>query len=219
LRVITAQAMRAILFASATVTSLTGRRPRIFLSQVPTVLFHPSARWTIDVAPSTGSLRISRLPVLVIRPRRVFPPVEFYPGTRPSQAANCRAVLNREISPTVAAISDAVIGPIPGDRRQTACGLIVAGVRDDLRFESLNAFGQFLTMVVQPGDRPTGLLCNGLVRVNEFHEFRELSNAFRHGQTEFGCQAAHGIRQHRLLFDQQGSSRMQGQDVGAGPNP
>jgi hypothetical protein len=54
------------------------------------------------------------LPVLVIRPRRVFPPVEFCRGTRPSQAANCRAVLNRLISTTVATISDAVIGPMPG---------------------------------------------------------------------------------------------------------
>jgi hypothetical protein len=85
----------------------------MFLSQVPTALFQPSARWTIDVAPSTSNLRISRLAALVIRPRRVFPPVEFCPGTKPSQAANCSAVLNREISPTVAAISDAVIGPIP----------------------------------------------------------------------------------------------------------
>jgi hypothetical protein len=31
----------------------------------------------------------------------------------------------------------------------------VVGVRDDLRFESLNAFGKFLTTVVQPGDRLT----------------------------------------------------------------
>ena len=30
---------------------------------------------------------------------------------------------------------------------------------------------------------------------------------------EFRCQAAHGVRQHRLLFDQQRSSRMQGQDA------
>jgi hypothetical protein len=88
LRVITAQAMRAILFASATVTSLMGRCSRIFLNQVPTAPFHPSARWTIDLAHSTSSLRISRLPVLVIRPRRVFPPVEFCAGTRPSQAGS-----------------------------------------------------------------------------------------------------------------------------------
>ena len=181
MRVITAQAMRAILFASATVTSLTGRRSRIFLSQAPTALFHPSARWTIEVAPSTSSLRISRLPVLVIRPRRVFPPVEFCPGTRPSQAANCRAVLNREISPTVAAISDAVIGPMPGIVARPACGLIVAGVRDDLCFESLDAFGQLVTAVVQSRDCLTGLPWNGLISADKRHEFLELSYALRHG--------------------------------------
>jgi hypothetical protein len=54
----------------------------------------------------------------------------------------------------------------------------VAGVRDDLRFESLNAFGQFLTTVVQSRDGLTGLLWYGLVRVNERHEFLELSDAF-----------------------------------------
>ncbi len=54
------------------------------------------------------------MPVLVIRPSRVFPPVEFCRGTKPSQAAKCRAVLSKLISTTVAAISDAVIGPMPG---------------------------------------------------------------------------------------------------------
>ena len=40
MRVITAQAMRAILFANATVTNRTGRRSRTDLSQAPTALFH-----------------------------------------------------------------------------------------------------------------------------------------------------------------------------------
>jgi hypothetical protein len=35
--------MRAILFAKATVASLTGRRSKIFLSQAPTALFQPAA--------------------------------------------------------------------------------------------------------------------------------------------------------------------------------
>ena len=51
--------MRAILLASATVTSLTGRRCRISLSQAPSALCQPSARPTIDVASSTSSLRMS----------------------------------------------------------------------------------------------------------------------------------------------------------------
>jgi hypothetical protein len=36
------------------------------------------------------------------------------PGTRPSQAANCRALLNTLMSATITAIRDAVIGPAPG---------------------------------------------------------------------------------------------------------
>src|SRR4051812_20472007 len=40
--------------------------------------------------------------------------VEYWRGTRPSQAAKCRALLNTLMSATVAAISDAVIGPMPG---------------------------------------------------------------------------------------------------------
>jgi hypothetical protein len=36
---------------------------------------------------------------------------------------------------------------------------------------------------------------------------------FWNGDTEFRRQTAHGVRQHRLLLDQQGSGRMQGQDA------
>jgi len=113
--------MRAILFASATVTSRTGRRCRTPLVQAPAALFHPAARCTIDVAPSTSSLRISRLPALVIRPSRVFLPAGCR-GTRPSQAAKCRALWNTPMSATsakpkvcaVAAIRHEVVGPMPG---------------------------------------------------------------------------------------------------------
>src|SRR5260221_11535923 len=104
--------MRASLLASATVPNRTGRRARIPLVQAPAALFQCGARYTIEVAPRTSDLRISRLPALVIRPRRFFPPVEYCRGTRPSQAANCRALLNKLMSLTVAAINDAVTGPI-----------------------------------------------------------------------------------------------------------
>ena len=66
------------------------------------------------MAPTTSDLRISELPVLVILPGRVFPPVEYCRGTKPSHAAKCRALLNALMSATVATISDAVIGPTPG---------------------------------------------------------------------------------------------------------
>src|ERR1700704_1997292 len=92
--------MRAILFASATVTSLTGRRARIPLVQAPAALFHWGARYTIEVAPRTSNLRICRLPALVIRPRRFFPPVGIVTLTsveRPDAA--CRYVVSTKQRP------------------------------------------------------------------------------------------------------------------------
>ena len=59
---------RAILFASATVTSLVGRRCKTPWSKPPAALFHCGARPTIDVAPRTSSLRIPRsVPFLSVR--------------------------------------------------------------------------------------------------------------------------------------------------------
>ena len=68
----------------------------------------------MDVAPRVSNLRISRLPVLVIRPRRVVPPIESCRGINSSQAAKFRALLIAPMSANVAAIRDAVIGPMPG---------------------------------------------------------------------------------------------------------
>jgi len=68
----------------------------------------------MDVPPRTRNRRIFRLPFLVIRPKRGVTPVECCRGTNPSQAAKCRALLNTPMSTTVAAIKDAVIGPMPG---------------------------------------------------------------------------------------------------------
>jgi hypothetical protein len=112
LRVIKAQTTRAFLFASATEARRGGRRWSTARSHAPASLFHCPARLTIDVAPTTSKRRISLLPALVIRPRRVLPPVEFCRGTKPSHAAKCRALLNEPIlSPTVATISEAVYRP------------------------------------------------------------------------------------------------------------
>src|SRR5215213_5567292 len=121
--------MRAILFASATVTSRTGRRSSSPRTHAPAALFHCPARYTIGVAPSTRSLRISRLPAFVIRPRRVLPPVECWLGTRPSQAAKCRALLKFPMpSPTVAASSEAVIGALIGWLRGLGLALARVGL-------------------------------------------------------------------------------------------
>src|SRR3712207_557318 len=107
--------MRAILLARATVTCRTERRSSSPRTHAPAALLHCSARYTIEVAPSTSKVRICRLPALVIRPRWVLPPLECWRGTNPSQAAKWRALGKVPIvSPTVAASSEAVIGPMPG---------------------------------------------------------------------------------------------------------
>jgi hypothetical protein len=89
----------------------------------------------------------------------------------------------------------------------------VPGVRNDPGFEGLDPFTQVLAVIMQSGDRLLGLFWNALVRIDKRHEFVELSYAFWNGDAEFRCQAAHGVRQHRLVLDQQGSSPMQGQDA------
>jgi hypothetical protein len=86
-------------------------------------------------------------------------------------------------------------------------------MRNDLGFEGLDPFTQVVAVIMQSGDRLLGLFGNDLVRINKRHEFVELSYAFWNSDPKFGCQATHGVGQHRLLFDQQGPSRMQGQDA------
>ena len=57
------------------------------------------------------------------------------------------------------------------------------------------------------------LLGKDVVRVHERPQLAELADALRNGQAKLGRQAAQGVRQHRLLLDQQGSGRMQGQGI------
>ena len=53
----------------------------------------------------------------------VLPPLEFWSGTKPIHAANCRAFLKLLGSPALATNSLAVMGPIPGmvSNCSTAC--------------------------------------------------------------------------------------------------
>jgi len=46
-------------------------------------------------------------------PRRGLPPVEYWLGVSPIQAANCRPFLNSRALPTVATMASAVVGPMP----------------------------------------------------------------------------------------------------------
>src|SRR5437660_12361446 len=52
-----------------------------------------------------------------LRPKRVLPPVEYWGGTKPSHAANCRPLVNSCPVAILAVIAEAVSGPTPATRR------------------------------------------------------------------------------------------------------
>jgi len=108
-----AQAIRAILFASATAATLIGRRSMMRTSQSRFVPCCRAYRITA-IAPATSSHRKYRLPCFEIPPRRSLPPVECCLGTSPIQAAKLRPDENAFQSPTSATRAVATIGPMPG---------------------------------------------------------------------------------------------------------
>src|ERR1051325_1554005 len=90
----TAQAMRAVLFASATATTRLGRRRRSPITQGSALVALERSR--LALAPLISRRRKYRLPRLEMPPRRALPPVECCRGTRPSHAANSRALRSEE---------------------------------------------------------------------------------------------------------------------------
>src|ERR1700729_3875293 len=66
------------------------------------------------MAPTTNSFRRYRFPIFDTRPRRSLPPEEFCLGANPRNAANSRGPEKTPTSCTLAAIAEAVTGPIPG---------------------------------------------------------------------------------------------------------
>ena len=112
-RTIIAQAMGAILLASATAATLIGRRCMIRASQSRLVPCCRAYRMTA-IAPATSSHRKYRLPCFEIPPSRSLPPVECCLGTSPIQAARLRPDENAFQSPTSATRAVATIGPTPG---------------------------------------------------------------------------------------------------------
>ena len=112
-RTIMAQAMRAILLASATAATLIGRRSIICASQRRRVPCCRAYRITA-MAPVTSSHRKYRFPCFEILPRRSLPPVECCLGTSPIQAARLRPDENSFQSPTSETRAVATIGPTPG---------------------------------------------------------------------------------------------------------
>src|SRR5690349_17796826 len=101
--VMIAQAMRANLLASATVTSRAGRRCKSLLVQTARGSVLLWSQRELAVAPRTRRRRRYGLPCLVILPSLSFPPLEFRCGTRPSHAAKSRPERNMEGSGTCAA--------------------------------------------------------------------------------------------------------------------
>ena len=53
----------------------------------------------------------------------------------PNQAANCPPERKSEVSGSAAAIADAVVGPMPGEGRKPAAGIIGAVPGEDLCFQ------------------------------------------------------------------------------------
>jgi hypothetical protein len=123
-----AQAMRAVLFATAIATTLAG----FFTSNFAIQGYFPgcSRAWrTTAVAPRTSRRRRYRSPCFDMPPSLSLPPVEFCRGTRPIQAARSRPDLNALGSVMVAAIAVAPMMPIDfltRDERGNPTGAIVA---------------------------------------------------------------------------------------------
>jgi hypothetical protein len=112
-RTIMAQAMRAILLASATAATLIGRQSIRRASQGRFVPCWRAYRITA-MAPATSSQRKCRLPCFEILPSLSLPPVECCLGTKPIHAARLRPDENVFQSPTSATSAVATIGPTPG---------------------------------------------------------------------------------------------------------
>ena len=112
-RTIMAQAIRAILLASATAATLIGR---VAMRRASHGRFVPCCRAyrMTAIAPATSSQRKWRLPCFDIPPSLSLPPVECCLGTRPIHAARLRPDANALQSPTSATSAVATIGPTPG---------------------------------------------------------------------------------------------------------
>jgi len=109
-----AQTVRAILLASATVTSM-----RVFLASMPSShepTGAPSllACSTTALLPMMSSGRSARSPILEIAPSLGLPPVGACFGTSLSQAAKSRPFANVSAGGAIAAMAVAVIGPMRG---------------------------------------------------------------------------------------------------------
>ena len=106
--------MRAILLASATLTSIGGLRASILASHDPGAAPLRARHTTSLLAPMIRSRRRDRSPIFVVEPRRCLPPVECCRGTSPSHAAKSRPRLKVSGDGASATSALAISGPIPG---------------------------------------------------------------------------------------------------------
>ena len=107
------------------------------------------------------------------------------------------ALLNKPLSTTVAAISDAVIGPTPGIvARQRAVSYPC--VRDNLRASNAyDTFSQCAALVEQSREHLACLLGKALSASDQRQEY-QVPIPFWDGQAKFRRQAAHGEQDHAV---------------------
>src|SRR4051794_18234163 len=109
-----AQAMRAFLLASATITSIGGLRASMRASQEPAATPLRLAQRTTPEAAMISSRRSVRSPMREVRPSRSLPPVECCSRVRPTQAAKSRPERKVSTGGASASIAVAIRGPMPG---------------------------------------------------------------------------------------------------------
>ena len=108
------QTVRAVLLARATVTSILGLRASIPASHNPAGALRWPAQRTTALAPRMSKRRMVRSPIFETAPNFCLPPVDFYNGTSPNQAAKSRPARKPSGAGTRAMIAVAAIGPMPG---------------------------------------------------------------------------------------------------------
>jgi len=86
-------------------------------------------------------------------------------------------------------------------------------VGDDCRFEVFAVPRQHLAVVKQPPDGLPRPFRDGFVGLHERYQLFQLVGAQGNHEAELSRQVPHGVGQHRLLLDQQGTSGMPGQDT------
>ena len=145
--------MRAILLASATLTSMRGFLASMPSSHEPAGAPRLLAWSTTALLPMMSSRRSVRSPILEIAPSFCLPPVDACFGTNPSQAAKSRPLANVSAGGAIAAMAVAVIGPMPGIDGQThhVSGIEAARV-EDARIGSIVEIGP-AESTVRPADR------------------------------------------------------------------